>query len=51
MDPLVDEYNNTKSDSIAESNTMKTAVQETRKFIIKLGIITTTFFGLSIILT
>lgn len=43
MNPLVDEYNRTKIGDI-DGEVMKLAVKETRKFIIKLGLVTTGMF-------
>jgi hypothetical protein len=49
MDPLVDEYNKTKCGNIC-GDVMKKAVKETRKFIIVLGIFTTSMYIGSLVL-
>lgn len=49
MDPLVNEYNRTKTCNI-NGAVMQTAIKETRKFIIKLSFITTVMFVGSLLL-
>lgn len=49
MDPLVNEYNRTKTGNI-NGAVMQTAIKETRKFIIKLSFVTTTLFVGSLVL-
>ena len=49
MDPLVDEYNKTKKGDIS-GLVMQKAVEDTRKFIIKISIFTTSLMLLSLML-